>query len=119
MLGLCLFQTGDYEQAAVSLQRGRTLGVDDNSELASVVRYHSALLHIRFEYFENAFEILSEFLRVGNDSPKVVEAFGLTMLRMPFLPKEIPPTQREKILDCRAGGISHGSTSSGPSARGF
>ena len=106
MLGLCQFQTGEYERAAVSLQRGRSLGVNDASELASVVRYHTALLYIRFEYFENAYDILSEFLRVGNDSPKVVEAFGLTMLRMPFLPKEVPPAQREKILIAGQAGIN-------------
>jgi tetratricopeptide (TPR) repeat protein len=106
MLGLCLFQTGEYERAAVALQRGRTLGVNDNSELAGVVRYHTALLHIRFEFFESAFDILSEFLRVGNDSPKVIEAFGLTMLRMPFLPKEIPASQREKILIAGQAGFN-------------
>jgi tetratricopeptide (TPR) repeat protein len=98
MLGLCLFQTGEYERAAVSLQRGRSLGVNDNSELAGVVRYHTALLYVRFEYFENAYDILAEFVRAGHESPKVVEAFGLTMLRMPFLPAEIPPAQREKVL---------------------
>ncbi len=106
MLGLCLFQTGDYERAAVALQRGRTLGVNDNSELAGVVRYHTALLYNRFDYFESAYDILSEFLRVGNDSPKVVEAFGLTMLRMPYLPKEIPPSQREKILIAGQAGFN-------------
>ena len=98
MLGLCLFQTGEYERAAVSLQRARSLGVDDKSELAGVVRYHAALLYIRFEYFENAYEVLSEFVRIGHESPKVIEAFGLAMLRMPFLPAEIPPAQREKVL---------------------
>lgn len=98
MLGLCLFQTGEYERAAITLQRGRSLGVNDKSELAGVVRYHTALLYIRFEYFENAYDILAEFVGTGNESSKVVEAFGLTMLRMPYLPKEIPPAQREKIL---------------------
>lgn len=98
MLGLCLFQTGEYERAGVTLQRGRTLGVNDNSELANVVRYHTALMYIRFEYFENAYDVLNEFVRQGHESGKVVEALGLTILRMPFLPKEIPPTQREKIL---------------------
>ena len=98
MLGLCLFQTGEYERAAIALQRGRSQGVNDNSELANVVRYHTALMYIRFEYFENAYDILNEFVRTGQESGKVVEAFGLTMLRMPFLPKEIPPPQREKVL---------------------
>jgi tetratricopeptide (TPR) repeat protein len=106
MLGLCLFQTGEYERAGVALQRGRSLGVNDNSELAGVVRYHTALVYIRFEYFENAFDVLSEFLRVGNDSPKVVEAFGLTLLRMPYLPKEIPAAQREKILIAGQAGLN-------------
>jgi tetratricopeptide (TPR) repeat protein len=98
MLGLCEFQTRDYERAVVSLQRGRALGLNDNRELESVVRYHTALLYVRFEQFEIAYDILSEFIRVGNESPKVVEAFGLTMLRMPFLPNEIPPDRREQIL---------------------
>lgn len=98
MLGLCQFQTGDYEKAAVALERSRTLGVNDNSELAGVVRYHMALLYVRFEYFENAFEVLNEFVRVGHESPKVIEAFGLTLLRMPMLPKDIPADQREKVL---------------------
>ena len=106
MLGLCLFQTAEYERAAISLQRARSLGVNDNSELAGVVRYHAAVLHIRFEYFENAYEILAEFVRVAHESPKVVEAFGLTMLRMPFLPKEIPPAQREKVLIAGQAGYS-------------
>ena len=74
MLGLCLFQTGDYERAATSLQRGKSLGVNDNSELAGVVRYHIALLYIRFEFFENAFDALAELLRMGNASPKVVDS---------------------------------------------
>ena len=106
MLGLCLFQTGEYERAAAALQRARTIGITDNAELAGVVRYHIALLYIRFEYFENAFDMLAELLRSGNASPKVIEAFGLTMLRMPYLPKEIPAAQREKILIAGQAGIN-------------
>jgi tetratricopeptide (TPR) repeat protein len=98
MLGLCLFQTGDYERAAIALQRARTAGVNDNSELARVVRYHTALLYIHFEYFESAYDVLNEFVRFGQESAKVIEAFGLTLMRMPFLPNEIPPDQGEKIL---------------------
>ena len=106
MFGLCLFQTAEYERAAVSLQRGRSLGVNDKSELADVVRYHTALMYLRFEYFENAYDILSEFVRVGHESSKVIEAFGLAMLRMSFLPKEIPPDQREKVLIAGRAGYS-------------
>src|SRR5262245_6787768 len=67
MLGLCEFQTRDYERALASLQRGRTLGLTDNHEIESVVRYHTALLYNRFEQFEVAFEILNEFVREGRE----------------------------------------------------
>jgi len=98
MLGLCEFQTREYDRAVTSLQRGRSLGLADNREIESVARYHAALLYIRFEQFEVAFEILSEFVREGRESPKIVEAFGLAMMRMPFLPNEVPPDKREQAL---------------------
>jgi tetratricopeptide (TPR) repeat protein len=106
MLGLCEFQTGEFQRAAISLERARSLGVRDHSELAVVVRYHTALLYIRFEYFENAYETLTEFTGAGNESAKVIEAFGLALLRLPFLPNEIPPPQREKILIAGRAGYS-------------
>jgi tetratricopeptide (TPR) repeat protein len=98
MLGLCEYQTREYDRAVNSLQRGRTLGLTDNREIESVVRYHTAILYIRFEQFEVAFDILTEFVREGRESPKIIEAFGLTMMRMPFLPNELPPDKREQVL---------------------
>ena len=105
MLGLCEFQTREYERAATSLQRGRTLGLAANRELESVIRYHAAQLYIRFELFEIAFEILSEFIRIQNESPKIVEAFGLTLLRMPYLANEVPPDKREQVLLAGRAGV--------------
>ncbi len=98
MLGLCEFQTREFDRAVISLQRGRSIGLSDNRELESVVRYHTALLYIRFAEFEVAFDILKEFLSVGNQSPRVVEAFGMTLLRMPFLPNEVPADKRDQVL---------------------
>jgi tetratricopeptide (TPR) repeat protein len=98
MLGLCQFQTAEYERAVISLQTARSKGITGTSELASVARYHAAILYIRFEQFEVAFDILTEFMRFGHYSPKVVEAFGLALMRMPFLPKEVPADKREQIL---------------------
>lgn len=98
MLGLCEYQTREYDRAVNSLLRGRSLGLADNREIESVVRYHAALLYIRFEQFEVAFDILSEFVREGRESPKIIEAFGLTMMRLPFLPHELPSDKREQVL---------------------
>src|SRR5262249_17800807 len=105
MLGLCEFQTREYDRAIISLLHGRSLKLSSNQELESVVRYHTALLYIHFEQFEIAFEVLSEFLRAGNDSPKVVQAFGLAILRMPYLDTEIPSDQRDPILPAGRAGI--------------
>jgi tetratricopeptide (TPR) repeat protein len=106
MLGLCAFQTGDYERAVVSLQRGRTLGLGGNQELETVVRYHTALLYIHFQQFEIAYEVLREFLKVGNESPKIADVFGLAILRMPVLPKDIPADKRELVALAGQAGLN-------------
>ena len=105
MLGLCQYQTHEYQSAAVSLTRAREAGLDNNQQLTSVVNYHTAILYNRFDQFEIAFEVLREFVREGNESPKVIEAFGLAMLRMHFLPDEIPADKREQILLAGRGGF--------------
>lgn len=119
MLGLCEFQTREYERAVVSLQRGRLLGLAGHQELISVVRYHTALLYIRLEQFEIAFDILREFLREGNESQKVIEAFGLTMLRLPFLPTELPPDRREQVLIAGRAGFNLGARRMDEARRAF
>jgi tetratricopeptide (TPR) repeat protein len=98
LLGLCEFQTREFPSAGNSMLRARALGFGGNQELESVVRYHAALLYIRYESYEIAYDILTEFMRAGNESTKVVEAFGLAILRMPYLPDEIPAAKREMVL---------------------
>ncbi len=98
MLGLCEFQTREYERALTDLQRARVLGLGGQQQLVFVVRYHAAILLTRFEQFELGFDVLREFAREGNESSSVIEAFGLNVLRMPFLPLELPPDKRELVV---------------------
>ena len=98
MLGLCEFQTREYERALSDLQRARVLGLSGQQQLVFVVRYHAAILLTRFEQFELGFDVLREFAREGNESSSVIEAFGLNVLRMPFLPTEFPPDKRELVV---------------------
>jgi tetratricopeptide (TPR) repeat protein len=95
--GLCEYQLKDYDRALSDLQRARTLGLGDR-EVASVVSYHAAILMNRIEQYEVAFEILRDFALAGADKPSVIEAFGLSVLRMPYLPSEAPPDKREMLL---------------------
>jgi tetratricopeptide (TPR) repeat protein len=98
LLGLCEFQVRDYERALLDLQKARLLGLGENEQLRSVVRYHAAILLNRFEQYEAAFEALAPFARARQRTPSVVEAFGLSTLRMPYLPTEVPPDHRELVL---------------------
>jgi tetratricopeptide (TPR) repeat protein len=58
----------------------------------------------RFGEFEVANQMLTEFASEGADTPQVLDAFGINVLRMPVLPHELPPDARERVqLAGRAG----------------
>lgn len=97
-LGLCEFQLKDYPNALLHLERGRASGLGDNPEIATVAKYHAAILLNRFEQFELAFVVLTEAAKFRGENPSIMEAFGLTMLRMPLLPSEIPADKREMVM---------------------
>jgi tetratricopeptide (TPR) repeat protein len=95
--GLCEYQLRNYERALKELESARRLGIP-SPEVMSVASYHAAILLNRFEQYESAFEILREFARQDKDTQNVIEAFGLSALRMPYLPSEAPADRREMIL---------------------
>ena len=98
MLGLCEFELRDYEQALEHLRRAETAGVGNNSELRSVTQFHLAILYTRFEQYEAGTKRLFTLAQTGNESPSLLEALGLSVLRMSFLPSEMPPDKREMVL---------------------
>jgi tetratricopeptide (TPR) repeat protein len=95
--GFCEFQLKNYERALGDLGAARVLGIKSD-EVLSVASYHAAILHNRFEQYESAFDILKQFALGGKDSQAVIEALGLSVLRMPFLPGEVPAERRELVL---------------------
>ncbi|MCG6926298.1 MAG: tetratricopeptide repeat protein, partial [Acidobacteria bacterium] len=97
LLGLCSAQTGDHDDALAALMQARSLGIP-NEEVASVADYQAALLLNKAGDPDGALEILRRFAKDGNDSPSLIEAFGLVVLRLPLLPGEIPAEKREMIL---------------------
>jgi tetratricopeptide (TPR) repeat protein len=115
--GLCEFKLKDYENAFNDIQKGRTLGLGENSELQAVASYHAALLMIRSEQYEIAYEVLKDFALRDRDSPGVIEAFGLDVLRMPYLPSEAPPEKREMILMAGRAGFQRAQGPRSPSTR--
>lgn len=102
--GLCEFELREYERALSDLLQASTMGVARAPEIARVVRYHAAILLTRFGEFEVAYQMLSAFAAEAAETPQVIEAFGVNLLRMPVLPADVPSDGRDAVvLAGRAG----------------
>ncbi len=99
MLGLCEFRTRDYHDSLAHLSRGVALGVESDQNISDVVHYHYALLLTRDAQYEDAMKILAMFAQRGLNQPDYIEAEGLAALRKPLLPAELPPVERESVMD--------------------
>jgi tetratricopeptide (TPR) repeat protein len=97
LLGICEFQLREYPRALQHLQRAMTQGIGDRKELMQSVFYHVAILLTRFERYDDSMDMLQKMLASGAPDPTLVEPAGLAGLRLPYLPAEIPPDQRELI----------------------
>jgi tetratricopeptide (TPR) repeat protein len=107
--GLCEFKLTEYAPALEHLTRANDLGVGDDASFLAVVGYHRAILLARFEQFERALDLDAGFIRGGNTTSEVLEALGITLLRLPLLPSEVPPEKRELVvLAGRAGAFAIG-----------
>jgi len=99
MLGLCQFETKDYESALVHLERSDQLGIPRAESFYDVSKYHLALLLTRSGQFDRALRIAADFAVRDKDGPDLTEAMGLAALRKPLLPSELPPLEREMVMD--------------------
>jgi tetratricopeptide (TPR) repeat protein len=98
LLGLCEFQTREYESSLPDLSKALALGIDDDEQIGPVVRYHVAILLSRSGQFELGFATLRRLARHKHDSDNVIVAFGISVLRLPLLPSELPAEQRDEVL---------------------
>ncbi len=95
MIGLCEYRNKKLVPALQNLAKSRKMGLGGNQELARVVRYHEALLLIRGLQFEAALKILETFTLEHLESPPVVQAMGMAVLRIPEHPEGLTPEQKE------------------------
>lgn len=102
--GLCEFELRQYDAALTDLLQARLMGVAQSTGIATVVRYHAAILLTRAGEFEAANQMLTESALDGTDAAQFIEAFGVNVLRMPALPAEVSPEARDRVqLAGRAG----------------
>lgn len=97
MLGVSLIRIGEYPRALEALQKSRVLGLGDQEALQRVVRYHGGILLNRLGFFEGAFQALKGFAYSDQRSGAILDAYGLSMLRLPYLPWEIPAERRSLV----------------------
>jgi tetratricopeptide (TPR) repeat protein len=92
-LGLCEFETGDYDSALQHLQKGSAADRQDDPQLTRVVSFHLALLLNRAGKFDRALELLSKDVSQGATSDQLTLAFGLALLHVRLLPAEVDPSK--------------------------
>lgn len=96
LLGLCEFQTQDYDKSLEHLKKAHMLVpvTQPGGKLMDMSNYHLAMLLTR----QGAFEVAQEvFVRVAlrvRQEPEMAFASGLASLRMPILPHEVPAEQK-------------------------
>jgi tetratricopeptide (TPR) repeat protein len=114
--GLCEFRLHNLDRALKELEDARRLGIV-SPEVMAAATYHAAILLNRFERFELAFDVLRDFALQDKDTQGVIEAFGLSVLRMPYLPNEAPPERREMILMAGRAGFYQAKSRRSPVAQ--
>jgi tetratricopeptide (TPR) repeat protein len=97
LLGLSEFETKDYKNSRIHLERGRALGFSGNAAAVRVSRYHLALLlNLNGEY-DGAIDLLVPEIGPGPLSEEIQFAMGIALLRIPSLPEQIESTSRAQV----------------------
>ena len=96
-LGLVEYELHSYERALENLQQADRLGLGANKELVFLTSFREATLLTRFERFDEAYRLLLLLAGEDPDNPKVMEALGICLLRLPKLPAELDPGQAKAV----------------------
>lgn len=97
LLGLSEFETRDYKNSLVHLERARTFGFTGNAAAVRIARYHLALLLNRTGEFDRALDLLVPEIAPGGLQDEIQFAMGIALLRIPALPEQVKPEQKELV----------------------
>jgi tetratricopeptide (TPR) repeat protein len=97
MAGLCEYGLHNYGSALDDFARVETLKFEENAELARVARLHYGLVLTKTGMFEKAINILADLTREKHKTPETIVAIGIAGLRRPWLPSEVPESERDAI----------------------
>jgi len=96
-LGLCEYETGQYDDALKQFFAWARADSPGTRELRNAGFYHFALLLARDGKFTESLAETTWLVQRLGDNPELTEAMGLASLRMRSLPEDYPPELRERI----------------------
>jgi tetratricopeptide (TPR) repeat protein len=102
--GLCEYELRDYRHAFTDLSKAEQLGLGADLSLQSRVKYRLALLWITAGQFELGLKEIAWFADQNDPNPDAVQATGLSVLRMPLFPYEIPADKRDLVMKAGQAG---------------
>lgn len=96
-LGMAEYELGNYQPALSDILRAEAIGLADRPAFVAEVRYRAALIYLRSSDFVGATEQLRPL--TGNATPpaEAIEALGLSVLNLHFLPATLPPERRPLV----------------------
>jgi tetratricopeptide (TPR) repeat protein len=96
-VGLCEYETGDYDGALAQFRSWAASGWAGTPEIRDVAIYHFALLLTRDGDFVESLYLLAPLAQRLGENPEISEAMGLASLRIRYLPENYPSDLRERI----------------------
>jgi tetratricopeptide (TPR) repeat protein len=97
VMGLSEFELRDYDNALIHLQRGQDLGLGGSADSVRLARYHLAILLNRAAQFDSASRLLAPEANSGSLANEIQFALGISLLRMPLLPEQVPSQQQALV----------------------
>ena len=97
LLGMSECQTREYARSLEHLERALNMGMGERADLIRSVRYYVAVLLTRAERYDESLNFMFRMIVSGDDKVPLIEPLGLSALRMPLLPSEIPVDRRELV----------------------
>ncbi len=98
MLGLSEYETKDYKNALIHLEKAQGLGIQGSPEAIRLAQYRLAVLLNQNHEFERAVELLSVGHAEGQLATQWNIALGMGLLRVPLLPDQVSASQQPMFL---------------------
>jgi tetratricopeptide (TPR) repeat protein len=97
VMGLAEFETKNYDNALIHLERGNDLGLGGSRDSVQLARYRLGVLLNQSGKFENATKVMAPSAESGPLAKEVQFALGMSLLRMATLPDQVDTSQHALV----------------------